>query len=286
MPDNSSYFEQQKKLLEEEKFNNSIALTNARDNALRTTQANMQAQGFAGTGYGLQMQSDVNNAYLSQQATSNNDYWARLQDLNQAENEANQANASDALASISQLASEQNSINPFIQNGVVVGREGNYSINMNSDYVKMMTDADRIQLQATIDEYNNPIQGGRYASVEDLYNASGYDLDENPNPNLRLDDGTWGVKNELDTFNTMFKNGQVKDGDMVRLRNSHDGARGTEVYVFFKNGRFYTMNREQAQAAMKRYNIKSYRQIVGSRKAASSKSFNGALPESSNLDEN
>ena len=135
MPNNPSYFEEQRKLLEQEKFNKSIALANAEANAVRNTQASLQAQGFAGTGYGASAYTNTTNAYLGAKANLDNDYFASLSDLNRQEYEQNQADASSFLNTNLDLANQNGNLDPLIRNGLISNNNGQYAINENSNYI-------------------------------------------------------------------------------------------------------------------------------------------------------
>jgi len=264
MPSNSSYFEEQRKLLEQEKFNKSIALANAEANAVRNTQASLQAQGFAGTGYGASAYTNTTNAYLGAQANLDNDYFASLSDLNRQEYEQNQADASSFLNTNLDLANQNGNLDPLIRNGLISNNNGQYAINENSNYIMNLNADDRARLEDFINQQNNPIQGGVHNSIDELYNVTGYDRGNDAS--IALGDGSWGVKNELDTYRSMVNNGEIKDGDVALLTNSRHGAKaGSQVFIYYKNGKFYTMNRNQAEELARQNRNLRFTGIIGAK---------------------
>ena len=81
-------------------FDKEVALENAKANALKYTQNQINAQGFGGTGYGSTLQSGIYNTYLNKANEAQVDYANNIRDINLQEQQAQTDQANDRYQSV------------------------------------------------------------------------------------------------------------------------------------------------------------------------------------------
>ena len=84
-------------------FDKAAALENAKANAIKYTQNQINAQGFGGTGYGSSLQSGIYNTYLNKANEAKNDYAENIRNINLQEQQAMQDQANDRFQSVTTM---------------------------------------------------------------------------------------------------------------------------------------------------------------------------------------
>ena len=87
-----------------------VQLENAKANAMKYTQNQINAQGFGGTGYGSSMQGGIYNAYLNRLGEAQNQTASNVQNLNMQEHQEQLANDNDRFQSITTMLTQADSV--------------------------------------------------------------------------------------------------------------------------------------------------------------------------------
>ncbi len=257
--------------LEEEKFNKAIQLSNAKSQALKNTQNQMQQMGYGSQGYGANEIIKTNNIYQNLQSQNNSDYWTRLQEINQQENNDYVTNANDNYMSFLENADGMNG-KDFLATAkdygynFVKNNNGQYVLDSSSTGYDYLTQAQINEMnlqvnnkdmsaigsreaeQATNKIFSNYKNMSEYTSVNDLKNIT--------KPYLKYDylqaaggadtlGGYTGVNKQLNKLQEMVSNNEVPDNTLICLDRQNDGgssARTFRFYVLYKNGKFYVVS--------------------------------------------
>ena len=267
----TSYYDSLKKQLEREKFNSAIQINNAKESALKNTQASLNANGYGSQGFGVSQQIAQNNAYSNAMNESNSSYWDKLQSINKEESDNLQASWSDNYQSFlnSEEASKVYTKDKWAEVGSKYGlftkdQNGNWVINKNSDAYTNLTAAEQNTLRDKFDNYEDNLVKEKASNVDKLITKDGYtnvlDISEfdqlyglQTTSGKTASDGNMGVKNELNMLKEKIENGSVSDGSVIRLSTNAWGVKGN-MYLIYRNGNIYVLNKEQGENAIKTAN--------------------------------
>ena len=182
-------------------LNKEVALENAKSNAMKYTQNQINAQGFGGTGYGSSMQGGIYNNYLNKANEAYANYGENIKNINMQENEANLQKANDRFQSITTMlqgADSVDSMNKLLSDYGYgsIGEDGTFTWNeqkpegMSDDdwyqmryYYGMQKNAFDAENGVGSDGYNGaygrdetsfrnisiPIEGGRHSTLGESF---------------------------------------------------------------------------------------------------------------------
>lgn len=234
-------------------FDKEVALENAKSNALKYTNNQINAMGFGGTGYGSSMQSGIYNTYLNRVGDARSEYNTNIKEIAQQEKEAMEVESAQRTGNVTgmlQSSTSQEQMDELLadygygtyENGQFVW--GEKPDNMSDDEWKQMRYYYRAMSQAFEEADNN-------VYIRDLALATTV---------LKDQDGNTGSFN--DELNYMFNNKQfaekVKpvDGDVIKISQNSDG--GTKyAYMIYRNGAWQQCNASTYSKSNTRYWLRS-----------------------------
>ena len=234
-------FEDYYKLARDQEYNlllnKEVALENAKSNAMKYTQNQINAQGFGGTGYGSSLQSGTYNNYVNKANEAYANYGENIKNINMQENEAKLAEANDRFESVTtmlQQADNVDSMNKLLTDyGYgTIGEDGTFT--WNAQKPEGMSDDDWYQMQ-----YYYGLQKNAF-DEEASANKAGYANNETAFRGMQIHiDGEKG-STMGDSFNkettilfAHLTSGDISNGDYVKMTNGH----GKVIYVqYTKDG--------------------------------------------------
>lgn len=166
-----------------------IQLDNARQRALKQTNVGLASQGMNSSGYGSTINTGLENQYLSQLQSAQQNYQTQNQTIDQNAREAQVADANDQFNSLTTLMSNAGSndnLNSIMQNYGYMNTDGSW----NQEALNKLDQDSRLQLQSIYGLYNsqntanvfnealNGLSTGSFSTLEDLERyktLSGYD---------------------------------------------------------------------------------------------------------------
>jgi len=216
-------------------LNKEVALENAKSNALKYTQNQINAQGFGGTGYGSSLQSGIYNNYMNKANEAYADYGNNIRNINYQESEANANQANDRFQSITTMLSQADnvdSMNKLLTDYGYGSVDANGNFNWNAQKPEGMSDDDWYQMQ-----YYYGIQKNALNQTNgNLFNYDSkfvyYDKDGNVQRSTKNKDA-WNW--EVDTAEAYVASGDFKNGSYVALENNQ----GQTIYLQIINGQYY-----------------------------------------------
>lgn len=179
-------------------FDKEVALENAKANALKYTQNQINAQGFGGTGYGSSMQSGIYNTYLNKANEAKDEYAENVRNINLQEQEDLKQQANDRFESVTTMIASADTAE-----------------NMN----QLLTDYG----YGKVDDEGNFVWGEKPEGMSDddwyqmqyYYRMKQSDLEANNTSHVNTLEGLQGMTFEL------------QDNDTTKDKNHHAGTVGT-----------------------------------------------------------
>lgn len=226
--------------LEREKFNQQIQLANSQQQASRNVQKTLNAQGYGSQGYGATQQAQINNNYQNNQSQLQTDYLNSLIELNQQEKEEIENNANNTFQTFitdTQGLTGDDFYSRAESYGLAIrDSKGNYTLNTNSDVFKNLDQASQAYLQnyfnaANVEEV--PYTDANIFDVSSLDNQITY---TNGSGQVVSDTINNRFKDETQTVINNIRNGNIQDGDMIKMTNMSDNG---SVYLIYDNGNLY-----------------------------------------------
>lgn len=204
-------------------FDKEVALENAKSNAMKYTQNQINAQGFGGTGYGSSIQSGIYNTYLSKANEARDDYANNVRSIDIAEQQAMTDQANDRFESITTMlqgADSTQSMNELLSNYGYGEVDSNGNFHWGSK-PEGMSDDDWYQMQYYYRLKSNEIkeeEGVTYSTLNDLRNSK-----------YVKPDGTTSTLNndyyyETDYLWTSALGGSYNPGDVFSITNSKNNT--------------------------------------------------------------
>ena len=237
-----------------------VQLNNARERALKQTNAGLGAIGMQSSGYGQTARSGIESQYLAAMEGANQTYQEQNQDINlQQQQYLEQKDAETAASQYQDFASISNLMTSAANRDdldYIMDKYGLYTDGQ-FDYdkaVELYGEENARQLDIL---YRYQTQGIENNSlVEYNYTQKGdYTYyDENGNiHSITLKDGRedgWNKENK--TLNAATKGGTIPNNSYVKMTNKH----GNSIYVRYYNGKYYYCTPQQYANASNRYLIK------------------------------
>lgn len=268
----TSYYDSLKKQLEKEKFNSAIQINNAKESALKGTQANLNANGYGSQGFGVSQQIATNNAYANAQNENQSTYWDKLQSISKEESDNLAANWTDNYESFlnSEATSSAYTRDDWAENGSKYGlftkdQNGAWVIDKNSDAYTNLTAAQQNTLIDKFENFTDDLVAKQASNVDKLISSDGYtnvlDISQfdqlyglKTNAGTNADGWYSGVKNELNMLKEKINNGSISDGSIITLRNSNYKYGNYTMNLIYRNGKIYVLNAKQGAAAIEQAN--------------------------------
>ena len=232
-------------------FDKEVELENAKQNALKYTQNQINAQGFGGTGYGSSIQSGIYNTYLNKVGNAQSEYNQNIKDINASEQADIDAKANDRFQSVTtmltQASTQEQMDNLLSQYGYGTVDNGTFTWN---EKPEGMSEDDWYQMQYYYNLQKDAIAQG--ADTTAYYNS----LDS-------LNNMTFiGANGTAETFNSRFReeantlwhyaqNGTYANGDAVKVANKN----GNIVYLEWTKNGFKQISEEQYKANSNKWEV-------------------------------
>lgn len=216
-------------------FDKEVALENAKANALKYTQNQINSQGFGGTGYGSSLQSGIYNTYLNKANEARNDYAENVREINLQEQAANQEQANDRFQSVTTMlqgADTTENMNKLLTDYGYgsVGEDGEF--HWNEQKPEGMSDDDWYQMQYYYRMQKNAFDKTE-TSNKGLFNYDTHFVYYDKDGNIKRREGKGeGWNWEVDTVNSYVSSGDFKNGSQIMLEN----LKGEKIYLTVVNG--------------------------------------------------
>lgn len=244
----SDYYEQMRNQLEQEKFNKTIQIANAKQQAQAQTQNMLNAQGYGNQGYGANQLAQTNNAFDLAKTQTNNDYWSQLQALNQ-ERENNLINNTNNNYMDFYSKWGESGQADYLENAKAYGynferdKNGNYKLTNTSNGYNYLTQSQIAELESRANTNDKTLVSSKVAkeSAEDFLMNGRYQAVKGTLYDVQNEHGRY-IKQyfgeSIDKIYEMKDKGELKDNTMIMLDNNSN-VRG---YVLYSNGKFYYIN--------------------------------------------
>lgn len=234
-------------------LNKEVQLENAKSNAMKYTQNQINAQGFGGTGYGSSLQSGIYNTYMNRAGEAQNQYAGNVNNVNLQEAQYNQekaeAQANDRFQSIATMLSQADSVNTM--NGLLTDY-GYGSVDANGEFQwgkkpEGMSEDDWYQMRYYYGLQKNAIEqaygsnnsqwADRVMQVSGIEQEDGTDYQTMVKSMTRAQNiadvgGADEVKNFFMTAN---------NGDILQINSNFAGTSQTN-YAMYYNGKLYEID--------------------------------------------
>lgn len=237
-------------------FDKEVALENAKANAMKYTQNQINAQGFGGTGYGSSLQSGIYNTYLNKANEAKNDYAENIRNINLQEQQAMQDQANDRFQSVTTMlqgADTTENMNQLLTDYGYgsVDKDGNFV--WNAEKPEGMSDDDWYQMQ-----YYYRMKANDFAQQSEGQGALGsYEALSNYLATLSGTTDTSGAPTqtfgaEAQTLWAYGSSGQITNGGVVAVTN----GQGQTVYLKWTQYGFVKSDQNEYNGADHQYTLK------------------------------
>ena len=229
-----------------------VALENAKNNAVKHTNAQVAAQGLSGTGYGSSLNAGIHSDYINALNSAQADYGNAMRDISLKEKEAQETQQAADVGKWNQLiydATDMNSLNEYLSNS------GFGTIDQNGDF-SFGTKPENMS-----DEDWNTIRylyGTKKTSLD--YSSQGFsDYASFQGTTAEGEDAKtskWGVANELRVIFSEDVMSKAQNGDAVKLVNGQNGKGMDYMYLIYRDGKWYVATVDQYQKAAHKGELK------------------------------
>ena len=254
------------KLLKDENYktllNREVQLNNARERALKQTNAGLSAMGMESSGYGQTAQSGVEGQYLSAMENANQTYQQQQNDINMQEQqylqeqEANEMGNAYNSVLTSIRADETNSMErlDYVMNQYGLVKNGQF------DYDKAVQmygedNARTLQYIYQIRKEDFASQAEQANMQEFSYDKKGtiayYDANGKQQYIKLNGGGTNGWNKEASKLESGIKTNAFANDSYFQLKNKN----GNSIYVRYYNGKLYYVTPQQYAGAQNKYLI-------------------------------
>lgn len=218
-------------------FDKEVQLENAKANALKYTQNQINAQGFGGTGYGSSLQSGIYNEYVNKANQAKNDYVNNIRAINLEEQQANATETNDRFQSVStmlQVADTQENMDKLLTDyGYGSVKDGQFV--WNETKPEGMSDDDWYQTQYYYRMKANDLASQKEDSFTGTYatNEASFRNISIPQEGGRSSTIGESFDKETSILYSHLNVGDIKIGDCVKMTNGNNDV----IYVqYTKNG--------------------------------------------------
>lgn len=237
-------------------FDKEVALENAKANAMKYTQNQINAQGFGGTGYGSSLQSGIYNTYLNKANEARTEYANNVRAINLQEQQAMQDQANDRFQSVTTMLqgadSTENMNKLLVDYGYGSINEETGEFTWNAEKPEGMSDDDWYQMQYYYRMKSNDFaqqtenQGalGSYEALANYMATLSGTTDSEGNPTQQF-----GA--EAQTLWAYGSSGQIANGGVVAVTN----GLGQTVYLKWTQYGFVKSNQNEYTNANHQYTL-------------------------------
>lgn len=236
-------------------FDKEVALENAKANAMKYTQNQINAQGFGGTGYGSSMQSGIYNTYLNKANEARTDYANNVRAINLQEQQELKDQANDRFQSVTTMlqgADSTENMNKLLADYGYgnVGEDGNFV--WNAEKPEGMSDDDWYQMQyyyrMKVNDFAQQTESqgalGSYEALANYMATLSGTTDSGGNPTQQF-----GA--EAQTLWAYGSSGQIANGGVVAVTN----GLGQTVYLKWTQYGFAKSNQNEYANAKHQYTL-------------------------------
>lgn len=233
-------------------LNKEVALENAKSNAMKYTQNQINAQGFGGTGYGSSMQSGIYNNYMNKANEAYANYGEGIRNINIQENEAKLAEANDRFQSVTTMlqgADSVESMNKLLTDYGYGSMDENGNFSWNATKPEGMSDDDWYQMRYYYGMQKNALDQGGYVinSAENLANYMATQSGKTNSAGAPVQE----FEAETQTLWSYATAGQISNGGVVAVTN----GQGQTVYLKWTNNGFVPANQSDYKNANHQYTL-------------------------------
>lgn len=206
-------------------FDKEVALENAKANAMKYTQNQINAQGFGGTGYGSSLQSGIYNTYLNKANEARTDYANNVRNINLQEQQAMQDQTNDRFESVTTMLqgadTTENMNQLLVDYGYGSINPETKEFTWNAEKPEGMSDDDWYQMQYYYRMKKNDFSTqddpftGAYATSEDIFRKITIPVEGG-----RQDTIGKAFDKEVSILFSHLNVGDVKYGDCVKMTNN------------------------------------------------------------------
>lgn len=263
MAEIDEYYKRQKEQLEQEKLNAAIQLNNARQDAMKNTQNYLRGSGYGSQGYGASQMINTNNAYNNQLGANKNDYWKRLQELDQQQNEAIQQKYQESFDKFSNVAGNFDDDNFYTQ-GELYGlfkqdNTGKWQIDTENDAYKNLSLANQNALKGLVQNHENNVNSTNIGKTK--FGENGIVSYTAPDGKTERDTIENKFKTEYVSLNSAIDQGKInKNGSVIEMTN----LEGDTVYLQYKNGELYYIDKATYEKGSEQFKAR-YGQVRNAR---------------------
>lgn len=237
-------------------FDREVALENAKANAMKYTQNQINAQGFGGTGYGSSMQSGIYNTYLNKANEAKNAYAENIRAINLQEQQDLKDQANDRFQSVTTMlqgADSTENMNQLLTDYGYGSVDENGNFVWNAEKPEGMSDDDWYQLQyyyrMRLNDFTQQAESqgalGSYEALASYMATLSGTTDSEGNPTQQF-----GA--EAQTLWSYGSSGQIADGGVVAVTN----GQGQTVYLKWTQYGFVKSNQNEYANANHQYTLK------------------------------
>lgn len=232
-------------------LNKEVALENAKSNAMKYTQNQINAQGMGGTGYGSSVQSGIYNNYLNKANEVYSDFGKNIQAINVQEQEANYAKANDRFQSVTTMlqgADSVDSMNKLLTDygyGSIDKKTGEFK--WNEAKPEGMSDDDWYQMQYYYGMQKNAFDEASNTDNQAVLNfgANQYMYTDGDGKNYRTVNKGDDFEQELYATQMGISTGSIPNGSYIHLQTKE----GKHMFLKYENGRVVYVNKSDYDSA-------------------------------------
>lgn len=252
----NNYYEMSKQQEYATLLDKEIELENAKSNALKYTNNQMAAQGFASQGYGSSYNSGMSGRYLDALGRAQKDYKSSIDNLNYQQYQEKKNNDNDRFESITTMLSQASNIEQMNQllsdygYGSLVENDGVAEFQWN-EKPEELTDDDWYQMQYYYNLQKSAIESMKepayntYASIDALNNAT-----------FTMSDGNISTLGEhyAEEAKVIWhhaSNGDYEDGATIMITNGE----GDTIYMQWTSNGFKSVDKKTYNEASSKYTL-------------------------------
>lgn len=240
--DNSSYYEALKNESYSTLLQSEIQASIARDQAMKYTQGQLNAQGYGTQGLSESSNIGAYNNYMGSLNQAQSDYRNSLLGIKQKEQEAKEEQFQQLATLMQESGSSENLGKLFDAYGISVDENGN----LGGDYYNSLDPQSQAQLKYLYGSYKNDYSTTENEEkvnsfINNYATSSGYKTKQDASDgDMKLgSSGMWDVFDNMLKDSIALKN--IKNGDVVEL---YYAGNKESAYVTYYNGEWYKITKD------------------------------------------
>jgi len=232
-----------------------VQLENAKQNAMKYTQNQINAQGLGGSGVGSSMQSGMYNKYLNSLGSARQDYNTNIQTLDYQQAQEQQANADDRFQSITTMigtADDLDSLNSMLSDYGVGSYDSSGNFTLSKTKPEGMSDDDWYQMKYYYNLQKKAIESNNddtnyFTSLDSLRNYANASRGETDSSGNLVS----SFETETNTLWQYANAGSIARDSVIALTNGS----GKTIYVKYTKNGFVAANESDYNKANHQYTI-------------------------------